>query len=127
MDGEIAVKWELILETMQRQSTASVVLVLIMAVVAGLIINQILKVGIYTTLASIPALLLAGLFAHALLMINHIMLSPNKASNTVLSASFGFIVFAAVCFGVYRAWNSVQERRSRISPKAEPTRNLRGY
>ena len=103
--------WDLLLYTLQHLPTTSVALILVMAVAAGLIVNQILKVGLYTTLASIPALLFVGLLANAVLMINHVMLSSNKASNIVLSASIGFIMFAAICFGAFRVWNAIQDRR----------------
>lgn len=100
-----------ILETMQRLPAASFVLILFMSLSAGLLVNQILKVGFYATLASIPFLLLAGLLGNAILMTNNVMLSPDKASNTALSASFGFMLFATLCFAALRVWNQIRDRR----------------
>ena len=100
-----------ILEMMQRLPAASFVLVLFMSISAGILVHLILKVGFYAALASILFLLLAGLLGNAILLANNVMLSPDKASNTALSASFGFMLFATMCFAALRVWNQIRDRR----------------
>ena len=101
----------IVLELMQRLPTASFALVLFMAILAGILVSQILRIGFYATLVSIPALLVAGLFGNAILLANNIMLSPDKASNTALSATFGFVMFATMCLGAMRLWHLIRDRR----------------
>ena len=102
---------DVIIETMRSMPVASFTLVLFMSISAALLINHILQAGYYTTLASIPVLLVAGMFGNALLMVNNITLSPDKASNTALAASFGFILCAGMCFGAVRVWSRIHDRR----------------
>lgn len=102
--------WDLLIETMNRLPAASIAMIAGMAFIGAILISQILKVGVYTTAISMPLLLLAGVLGNALLLINHIILSPDRASNVALSATLGFIVFVAMCFGVVRAWSAIQDR-----------------
>ncbi|MGI9479439.1 MAG: hypothetical protein ACR2PI_22240 [Hyphomicrobiaceae bacterium] len=101
----------LILETIHSMPTASVALVVVMAISAAVLVSQILKVGYYGTIVSFPVLLLAGLLGNVVMMLNNVMLSPDKASNTALSASFGFILCATMCFAALRVWNQIRDRR----------------
>jgi len=96
---------------MQSLPSTTFGLVLFMAVSAGILVNHILKAGFYTTLASIPLLLLAGLFGNALTMSNNILLFPDKASNIALSASFGFILLASISILLVRLWSLMRDRR----------------
>lgn len=103
--------WDLLIETMNRLPTSSVAIIAGMAFIGAILVSQILQVGFYTTVVSMPLLLFAGILGNAVLVINHVILSPDRASNVALSACLGFIVFAAMCFGAVRAWSAIQDRQ----------------
>lgn len=100
-----------IMETMQRVPTGIFVLIAFMSLSGALLVCHILRVGVFTTLASVPVLLVAGLFGNALLMVNNIMLSTDKASNAALSASFGFILIATLTLLTLRIWALLRDKR----------------
>lgn len=104
-------KFDLISQLMQSLPTATFLLIFFMSLSASLLVNHILKVGIYTTLVAVPTLLMAGIFAHAVFVAHNIYISPDKASNTAIAASFGFISLAALSLLVYRIYSHLNDRR----------------
>ncbi len=111
VDGATSVKFDLILETAQNLPSATFALILFMSLSAALLINHILKVGVYTTLASIPSLLLAAIFTHSAFVAHNIYISPDKASNTAIAASAGFIMLAACVLLAYRIYAHLNDHR----------------
>ena len=101
----------LLIDVLYRTPTASFLLVVAMAIAASLLINHILKAGFYITIFSIPILVFAGLLGNALLVLNHITLSPDKASNTAMATCFGFISIAATSFVAFRLWARIRDKR----------------
>jgi hypothetical protein len=104
------VKFDLILQTAQSIPAATFALILFMSLSAALLVNHILKVGVYTTIASIPSLLFAGVFAHATFVAHNIYFSPDKASNTAIAVSSGFIVLAGCALLIFRVFAAVNDR-----------------
>ena len=110
VDGATSVKFDLILQTVQSMPAATFALILFMSLSAALLVNHILKVGIYTTIASIPSLLFAGMFAHATFVAHNIYISPDKASNTAIAVSSGFILLAAFALLLFRMYAHLSDR-----------------
>ena len=101
----------ILIDVLYRTPMPVFLLILLMAITASLLINQILRTGFYTTLLSLPVLVFAGLLGNAMLTINHVTLSSDKASNAALAASFGFISVAALSFVIFRLWARLQDKR----------------
>ena len=101
----------ILIDLLYRTPMPTFLLILMMAITSSLLINHILRTGFYTTLLSIPVLVCAGLLGSAVLTLNHITLSSDKASNAALAASFGFISIAAISFVVFRLWARIQDKR----------------
>jgi hypothetical protein len=110
-DGVLGVKFDLIIQIVQSMPTATFALILFMSMSAALLANHILQIGIYTTIAAVPTLLMAGVFAHAVFVAHNVYISPDKASNTAIAASFGFISLAALSLLIYRMYTLLNDRR----------------
>ena len=104
-------KLDLILQIIESMPTTTFVLILFMALSAALLVNQILQIGFYMTMAAIPTLLVAGIVAHAVFVAHNVYISPDKASNTAIAASFGFISFAALSLLLYRLYSLLNDQR----------------
>lgn len=102
---------DLIIETMNRIPFSGFLLILFMSIASALLVNHILKAGFYTTLAAIPVLLFTGVLSYAVLTVHGILLVPDRASNTALSAAFGFIFFATFSFLALRLLNRIRDKR----------------
>ena len=101
----------MIIETMSKIPTATVLLVLFMALAASLLVHQILKTEFYATLFSVPGLLFAGLLSNTLFVMNGAALSPDKASNVALTATVGFMVATAIAVVGLRTWARMIDNR----------------
>jgi hypothetical protein len=95
---------------MYHLPTASYMLVLLMAIFGSLLVNYLMEVSFYTTVAAVPLLLFAGLFGNAFLLSNGIALSPDKSSNIALSACFGFILLASLMIIAMRLYYRMQDK-----------------
>jgi hypothetical protein len=105
------VKFDLMLEIAQSMPSATFALILFMSLSAALLVNHILQIGVYITMAVVPALLLAGILAHAAFAAHNVYISPDKASNTAIAASFGFISIAALSLLLYRLYSLLNDER----------------
>jgi hypothetical protein len=105
------VKLDLVLQIIQSMPTATFALIMFMALSAALLVNHILQIGVYMTIAAIPTLLLAGIVAHAVFVAHNVYISPDKASNTAIAASFGFISLAALSLLLYRLYTLLNDHR----------------
>jgi hypothetical protein len=105
------VKLDLVLQIIQSMPTATFALIMFMALSAALLVNHILQIGVYMTIAAIPTLLLAGIAAHAVFVAHNVYISPDKASNTAIAASFGFISLAALSLLLYRLYTLLNDHR----------------
>ena len=101
----------ILLDLMFRTPPATFMLVLTMAIAAGLLVNHILQAGFYTTILSVPLFLLAGLFGNAFLILNHIILSEDKAVHIAMAACFGFILAASFSMVSIRVWARLRDKR----------------
>ena len=104
-------KLDLILQIIQGMPTANFALIMFMALSAALLVKDILQIGVYMTISAIPTLMLAGILAHAVFVAHNIYISPDKASNTVIAASFGFISLAALSLLLYRLYSLLNDQR----------------
>jgi hypothetical protein len=89
---------------------ASYMLILFMAIFGALLVNYLMEVSFYTTLAAVPLLLFAGLFGNALLLSKGIALSPDRSSNIALSACFGFILLASLIIITLRVYYRLRDK-----------------
>ena len=91
--------------------TSSWTLILFMAITAAILTNHMLKLEYYTAIACVPGFFATGLLAHAFLIHRGIVLSPDRVSNVVLSASCGFILFAVLTLISLHLWFRIRDTR----------------
>jgi len=95
---------------MDKIPAASYMLVVFMSLVATLIVNYLFDAGGYLTLSAFPALMFSGLAGNAVLIINGIILSHDRAANTALSTCFGFILLATTIFACLHVWYRLNDQ-----------------
>jgi len=104
------VQLDIIIEGMYRLPTASYMLILFMSLAGALLVNYLVDVSFYTTVAAVPLLMFAGIFGNSLLLSNGIALSPERSSNIALSTCFGFILLASVITITLRVYYRLRDK-----------------
>jgi hypothetical protein len=86
-------------------------LIMVMAIATSIIMNYMLDVSTTKTIIFAGALHSAGIISFAAFDLAGVILAPDRASNTIISAGIGFVVAASLSFSLLRVWNHMYDKR----------------
>jgi drug/metabolite transporter (DMT)-like permease len=104
-------KFSLLIETIHSIPASQVTLIMVMAGATAIIMNHMLDVSVPRTIIFGAALYFAGILSFAAFDLAGVVLAPDRAANTIISAAVGFIVAASLSFGLLHIWNHANDRR----------------